>query len=325
MAGVQPLAQRASLKLAINPTLIGYLPLLVALDKGYFAQANLDVQPQLFNASAATQLPLLARGDLDVAPVVSTPATYNQFAQGFNIQLIAAFGSPKAGRASDAWLTVRADEVDQIKTPQDLKGKVVEGGTDGTPFAVLAYGAIQQAHLTIGQDVTLQFRARGTADMLAMAQSHAADVIAMTEPTASNAEQQGIARRWLSYAELAPWYQSSLLGASSQFLQGHPDAAEKLLEVYAVTARELNATNGVWTDDLIEIVTRRAGVDAATVKAQGGVPYYDPNVPVSIESLDRTQQLWVQNGQVKDPVDVTKLVSIEPLDHALQAIGRMSS
>jgi NitT/TauT family transport system substrate-binding protein len=324
MAGVRPLSQRASVKLAINPTLIGYLPLLVALDKGYFAQAGIDVQPQLFNASAATQLPLLARGDLDVAPVVSTPATYNQFAQGFNIQLIAAFGTPKAGRASDAWLTVRADEVDQIKTPEDLKGKVVEGGTDGTPFAVLAYGAIQQAHLTIGQDVTLQFRARGTADMLAMAQSHAADVIAMTEPTASNAEQQGIARRWLSYSQLAPWYQSSLLGASDQFLQGHPDVAEKLLEVYAVTARELNATNGVWTDDLIEIVTRRAGVDAATVKAQGGVPYYDPNVPVSIESLDRTQQLWVQNGQVKDPVDVTRLVSSEPLEHALQAIGRMS-
>jgi NitT/TauT family transport system substrate-binding protein len=325
MAGVQPLAQRASLKLAINPTLIGYLPLLIALDKGYFAQANLDVQPQLFNASAATQLPLLARGDLDVAPVVSTPATYNQFAQGFNIQLIAAFGTPKAGRASDAWLTVRADEVDQIKTPQDLKGKVIEGGTDGTPFAVLAYGAIQQAHLTVGQDVTLQFRARGTADMLAMAQSHAADVIAMTEPTASNAEQQGIAKRWLSYSELAPWYQSSLLGASSQFLNGHPDVAEKLLEVYAVTARELNATDGVWTDDLIEIVSKRAGVDAATVKAQGGVPYYDPNVPVSIESLDRTQQLWVQNGQVKEPVEVAKLVNNEPLERALQVIGRMSS
>ena len=131
-------------------------------------------------------------------------------------------------------------------------------------------------------------------------------------------------KRWLSYADLAPWYQSSLLGASSQFLQAHPDAAEKLLEVYAVTARELNATNGVWTDDLIQIVTNRAGVDAATVKTQGGVPYYDPNVPVSIESLDRTQQLWVQNGQVKEPVDVNKLVDSEPLDRALQAIGRLS-
>ncbi|HTD79487.1 MAG TPA: ABC transporter substrate-binding protein, partial [Chloroflexota bacterium] len=187
MAGVKPLAQRASVKVAFNPTLIGYLPLLVAMDKGYFAQAGIDVQPQPFNASASTQLPLLARGDLDVAPVVSAPATYNQFAQGFNIQLIAAFGTPKAGRASDAWLTVRADEVDQIKTPQDLKGKVLEGGTDGTPFAVLAYGAIQQAQLKVGQDITLQFRARGTSDMLAMATSHAADVIAMTEPTASNA------------------------------------------------------------------------------------------------------------------------------------------
>jgi len=323
ISGVKPLAQRATIRVAFNPTLIGYLPLLVALDKGYFAQVGLDIDAKPFNASAATQLPLLARGDLDISPMVAVPATYNQFAQGFNVLLIAGFGTPRPGRASDAWLTIRADEVDQIKSPADVRGKILEGGTDGTPFAVLAYGLLDQAHLTPGTDVTLQFRARGTADMLAMAQGKVADVIAMTEPTASNAEQQGLAKRWLTYADVAPWYQSSMLGASSDFLQKNPEAAAKFLEVFAVTCREINATQGQWTDDLTQIVSNRAGVNAETVKAEGGVPYYDPNVSVSLDSLDRTQQLWVRNGQVQQPVDVQKLVDTHTLETALQAVGRM--
>jgi NitT/TauT family transport system substrate-binding protein len=322
MAGVKPLAQRATVRVAFNPTLIGYLPLLVAMDKGYFAQAGIDIDAKPFNASAATQLPLLARGDLDISPMVSVPATYNQFAQGFNVMLIAGFGTPKPGRASDAWLTVRQDKVEQIKSPADVRGKTVEGGTDGTPFAVLAYGLLDQAHLTPGSDLTLQFKARGTADMLAMAQGKVADVIAMTEPTATNAEQQGLAKRWLTYADLAPWYQSSMLGASGDFLQNHPAVAAKFLEVFAVTCREIDASNGAWTDDLIQVVSNRAGVSADIVKAEGGVPYYDPNVPVSLDSLDRTQQLWVRNGQVQEPIDVQKLVDTQTLNTALQDIGR---
>jgi ABC-type nitrate/sulfonate/bicarbonate transport system substrate-binding protein len=322
---VKPLAQRATLKLAVSSTVVSYLPLLVALEKGYFATAGVDIQEQAFSQSATTQLPLLARGDIDVAPVVPAPATFNQLAQGFDIRLIAALSTPRAGRATDSWLTVRSDLVDQIKTPQDLKGRVIEGGVDGTPLAILAYGAIQQGHLTVGQDVTLAFRLKGPGDMLSIAQSKAADAIGMTEPTATSAEQQGIARRWLSYQDLAPWYQPVLLGASSTFLQAHPDVVEKFLEVYAVTCREVDSANGQWTDELTGIMSKRAGIDAATIRAQGGVPYYDPNVPVSLESLGMTQDLWVKNGQVKEPVGTDQLVNSQPLDQALAAIGHASS
>jgi ABC-type nitrate/sulfonate/bicarbonate transport system substrate-binding protein len=107
-------------------------------------------------------------------------------------------------------------------------------------------------------------------------------------------------------------------------LQAHPEVIEKFLEVYAVTSREVDSANGQWTDELAAIMSKRAGVDASTIRAQGGVPYYDPNVPVSLESLAMTQDLWVKNGQVKEPVGTDQLVNSRPLDQALGAIGRAS-
>ncbi|HEY0580738.1 MAG TPA: ABC transporter substrate-binding protein, partial [Chloroflexota bacterium] len=317
-----PLAQRAQVKMAINSAIVTYLPLLMAIDKGYFARAGIDIQEQPFNTSATSQLPLLARGDLDLAPVVPAPATYNQLSQGFNVQVIAAFSAPKPGRVSDSWLSVRSDLVDQIKALPDLKGKTVEGAVEGSPIALLAIEAIRKSNLSAGQDVQLTYRIKGPADMLAIAQSKGADVIGMTEPTASQAEQQGIAKRWLTYSDLAPWYQSLLVGASSQFLQTRPEVAQKFLEVYVLAAREVNATNGAWTDDLLNLMSKRAGVDGATLKAQGGVPYYDPNVLVSTDSLTNTQQIWLRENQVKQAIEVQQLVNPRPLEQALQVVGR---
>src|ERR1700733_6713772 len=45
------------------------LPIFVAIDRGYFAQQNLDVRVQKISGSTITQLPSLARGSIDIAPI----------------------------------------------------------------------------------------------------------------------------------------------------------------------------------------------------------------------------------------------------------------
>ena len=49
---------------AINPIIYSNLPMLIAIEKGYFKEEGIDLKVAKYNGSSVTQMPLLARGDL---------------------------------------------------------------------------------------------------------------------------------------------------------------------------------------------------------------------------------------------------------------------
>jgi NitT/TauT family transport system substrate-binding protein len=322
IAGVRPLAPRATLKLAFNPNII-QLPFQVAIDKGYFDTAGLDVQVTNNQGSSNAMLPLLARGDIDATNMTPSPALYSQAQQGFDIRVVASHGVEKQGRITIAWLAVLKDRAAEIKEFADLKGRTVEGGAPGTVFDLLALQAVQQANLVPGQDVNVTYRVRNTADTLTLAQNKAADVIAMVDPMATQAEQQGLIVRWKTTGEVVPWYQPSLLAMSSKFLTDNRPAAVKFMEVYLVAAREVNATNGQWTPDLLATAARWNNLEPSIITAQGGVVSFEPNAFLDPASLDRSQQFWVQTNQLKQSVDLSQVMDVTPTQDALATLGKL--
>jgi ABC-type nitrate/sulfonate/bicarbonate transport system substrate-binding protein len=322
---VEPLTPRAQVKLALSPNQILNLPLWLAIDRGDFDKAGLDVELFQFRGGGARELPRLARGDYDVMTAVTpAPALFNQLADGFDIKVIASHGIERPDRMTAAWLTIVKGKENEIRTFDDLRGKTVEGAAPGTPLDLLAREALRQAGLTPDRDVNLTFRVRETVDMVALARAKAADVIAMNEPQATRSEEEGLVVRWKGVAEVAPWYQPSLLALSSQFLSSNPAAAAQFLEVYLAASRGVNTTNGQWTDDLIETATRWAEVEASVITSQGNVPYYEPNGQLAVESLERAQNLWVELGEVRTRSDVQRLVDLGPLGDALGRVGRVN-
>ncbi|MBV9121485.1 MAG: ABC transporter substrate-binding protein [Chloroflexi bacterium] len=320
-ASIKPLTQRVKVTITVSQT-PSYLPLFVAQEKGYFSQAGLDVDLKPFQQSAATQMPLLARGDIDLTPVVPVPALYNQAVQGFNIKMIHAFEVPMKGRETGGWLSVIKDEAGAIKQLSDMKGKTVNGLVEGTPAAFLLLEALRQANLTPDKDVTVKYGVKSPGDQLALVRAHAADVFSLSEPNATQLEREGSVVRWKTYDEIAPWYQADAMAVSGVFQQKHPDALEKYTEVYLAAVREINAANGKWSDELLRIATKWTPFDAAIMTSMGGVPYFEPNGQVSLDSFKRTEDTWVQDGQVKTPVDVNQLVDNGPVQQALQTVGK---
>ena len=125
----------------------------------------------------------------------------------------------------------------------------------------------------------------GKGKEIALAQiSKGADVISITEPFATQSNDQNFALKWKSPGDVAPWYQPSLLAANSNVVQSKAAAVEKFVEVSVVTGREINAYNGVWTDDFLKTAHKWAGIDADTVRAVGQAPYYDPNGQISLDA-----------------------------------------
>ena len=48
------------IKTAVNPIVSSNLPVLIAIEKGYFADENIDLKVQKYNGSSVTQMPFLA-------------------------------------------------------------------------------------------------------------------------------------------------------------------------------------------------------------------------------------------------------------------------
>lgn len=323
MANVRPLSPRATIKLAMNPQNISFLAAYYAMDKGYFDQAGLDINYIEFRGSSNTQLPLLARGDIDMSTTTPSPPLFNQLTSGFDIKAIAPFDVPHQGRLSSAWINVIKDEAGQIKELSDLKGKKIDATVEGSPNALLVLEALRLAGLKPGADVTLQYNGRTPGDMLALAQNKAVDALTMTEPQSTQAEQQGLTVKWKSFQDITSWYQPAYLAVSSNYVQNNRAAVEKFLEVYLIACREIDASNGQWTPEVLNFAAKRAEVDPAVITSQGGTPYFDPNGAMNVDSLSRVQEIWLTDGQIQQKVDVAQLVDQSVLDDALKAIGKV--
>ncbi|HEX6513220.1 MAG TPA: ABC transporter substrate-binding protein [Chloroflexota bacterium] len=319
-ATIQPLPQRAPIRASVNFTAFYVIPIYWAMDKGYFQKAGLDINLELARVPS-TIPPRLARGELDISDTPARPALFNATAEGFNTKLISSLTELKPGRTANVWLMVDKDKPNPFKQISDLKGKTIEAGIEGGPLDFVIIQTLKDAGLVAGKDVTVTHRAKSPTDTLPLAKAKAYDAIAVPEPVASQVEAQGIAVRWKADAETVPWYQALLLAASEQILQKNRPAVVKFLDVYVATAREINASNGAWSDDVLNTTAKWTDLPVDVLKQMGGVPYSEPNGNVSMDSLKRVQDTWVQLGIVAKPVDLSQIVDPGPLQDALKDIG----
>lgn len=316
---VEPLEEEATLRLAVSGNQILALPLFLALDKGWFAQAGLDVQPDVYRGSSNEQIPRMAIGEIDVSLATPSPALFNQISEDFGIQLVASLGEEMDGRITSAWLMVLPGLEDELVEPADLEGRRVEGAREGSPPALLVDQALEKAGLT-EEDVQLTYRVQSPPDMLALAEAQAADVVAMNEPLATQAEQAGVAVRWLGVPDVMPWFQPGLLAASPTYLEQNPEAVEKFLEVYLVASRYVNSFEGEWDPELLEVVESNLETSPEQITAQGGVPFFSPTGEILTDSLERSQQIFIEDGLLENEIDVTDLVAEDPLAGAVAGL-----
>jgi ABC-type nitrate/sulfonate/bicarbonate transport system substrate-binding protein len=268
-------------------------------------------------------MPRLATGDLDFLPAPPSPALFNQVEQGFGVKLAAGMDQSNPEQPTSGWLMVLPDQQDRIKDYADLKGRVIEGAVRGSPIDVFTHAALQRANLT-DQDVTIKYDVKGDpSDFLNIARNHVADVMMVPSPLWPAVLQQGLAVKWKSAEEVAPWYQTNGLAFSSKALLERRAAVVAFLKVFVYTARQINQTHGQWTDEFVNTAVKWSfGVnDAEQIRGAGGVVYYDPNGQLNLDSLHRTQDLWVQEGLVKAAIADAQLVDTGPLQEAIAQLG----
>jgi NitT/TauT family transport system substrate-binding protein len=294
-------------RVSINPHFITYLPFFIAVDKGYFRDAGIDLQLTKYQTSANSQLPMLAKGDLDISVVVPGPALFNQFDQGFDAHVIASIDEAHPGYLDGSILMVRKDMVAKLKKPADMRGLSVDGAFAGSPIALLTLEAIAAGGMTSG-DVKFTTKESAPADQFAALRNGAVDVQGTTEPTATAMQQDGVASKWISFHDVMPGYQESYFGVAGAFAKDHPDAVVKFLRAYLRGVADVNAAKGKLTPELVAVVSKWTEISPDIIRAMGTIPYYGQMAAVNTGELDTVQKFWVQLGLVKVPVPIAEVV-----------------
>ena len=301
---------------------LGTLPILIAADKGYFAEQHLDVQLKRITGSNSTLLPSLARGDIDVAPAVLTPGFFNQYYQDLGLKIFVAVDTPRRGWNDSLWFMVRQDLWDSkaIRALPDLRGKTFDKGAVGSPLDLMTKEIFIKAGLT-SNDITLVTRLSGPLDFYPVLENKGIDAVTVVEPVATLLEQRKLAHRWLSSNDVIPWYQASFLATSTMFARDHHDALVRFTSAYLKACQYVAKANGKWTPELIDELAKWSDIPRDVIAAIPGPAYPGGLATISLDSIDRTQQLWMRDGLVTKAVPVGAIVDTSVENAARKQLG----
>jgi NitT/TauT family transport system substrate-binding protein len=321
--GILPATAQQNLdvvRLTLNPATFAYLPLFTAVDRGYFAEQHIDLQISKISGSSIQQLPRLARGDIDIMPTSIGPGFFNQYAQGFDAKIVASFNQSRAGWQDPACILVRQDLWDShaIAKLTDLRGKVIDGGADGTSLNFLIKSAIVKAGLT-QKEVQFAEKFRTIPDAFAAFKNGAADVQAMTEPLCTQWDLDHVAHRWLTAQDVIPGFQPSYIAVGGTFLKEHRSVAIRFLTAYLKGPRDVTSANGRWTPALIASATKWTEIPAATLERLAGPSYAGQMGAIDTGWIDRQQRFWVAEGTVPKAALLSDIVDASLLDEARRA------
>ncbi len=322
LAAMPALAQNEKVRISFNPQIYSYMPIFLAMDKGYFKAEKIDIEFSTYGGSALSQIPMLARGDQDIAGMVTGPGFFNQHAEGFGIKLVASLAESKKGWHDTMWVMVRKDLMDagKVKTFADFKGLAIEGGPKGSPIYLTSTQAIKQGGLTL-KDVTFTERMRSVSDVLPLFRNKAIDVITMVEPIAGRLETEGLAIRWKAAYEVLPNYQEAFLAASPKFLTEKRDVTKRFLRAAIKGMQDVTAGGGKWTPDMIAAMKTYAKLTDDVIAKIPGPQHAGQLGKIELPSIARQQDIWIAEGVVKVKTPLADLIDTTMVDEVRKDMG----
>ena len=292
-----------------------YAPVFVALDKGYFAEAGLDVTLEPF-AGGPEPITLTASGELDFAAIGAGPEFWNVISSGLPISVIApghAEGSPVATP-----LMISKENCDSgaIASVADLEGKKVSVNARGATEYWLGQ-ALSTAGLTL-DDIDLQVLP--FPDAVAALAAGAIDAAMVGEPLATQAEQDGLAVRLLADFPVQNIQPTAIIG-NTDFLEDNPEAAQGFVTAYLRASRDLTG-GGFKEPTNLAIIETYTSVPASLI-SQAVQPFYQPDGYIDPASFSTLQTFFRERDQLEydDDIDPTTFIDTTYVDAAVAALG----
>ncbi len=289
-----------------------FAPVMIAQDKGYFAEEGLDVELVPF-PGGSDPVVLTATGELDLAIGGAGPAFWNAVAQDLPITVIAPGHQEGIPVATPLMISRESCLSGEITSVADLEGKTVTVNAPGaTEYWLNA--ALSTGGLTIN-DVTVE--ALAFPDAVAALEAGAIDAAMIGEPLATKAEQDGIAVRLATDFPIEG-IQPTLVFANNDWLADNPELAEGFATGYMRAVLDLS-DNGFADPTNLAIIESYTGVPASLIAASVP-PVYATDGIINVDGLQELQSFFRERGLLEYDEDIDP-ASIIDQNYMLSAVA----
>jgi NitT/TauT family transport system substrate-binding protein len=312
--------------LAQDSVRIGHLgitpdgPFYIALEKGYFKEAGIEVKFEPFVSAVDAMAPLSA-GQIEVAGGAIGPSLYNGFARGLPLRIVAHRTRDVPGNSADL-IMLRSDLKARVKSPADLKGMTIAINAPGAPHHYMVDKLLQQARLSL-KDVKLVYMP--WPDMGTAFTNKVIDGGGVVEPFPAFFEQKGVAyTAWrASDAVKDPWFEVAVIFYNDDWAKKNPRVANEFMVAYVKASRDLmEAWNGGRNrGEIIDILIKHTRVKERALYDRMHWSHVDLNGAILRQSLIDQQEYWAQQGQVPKKVDVDKVIDERYVKYAVGKLG----
>ncbi len=294
-------------------------PLYIAKDKGYFEEEGLDVSFVKIS-SGGVMVSQLASENIDVSGGSPSVGVYNAVRQGLPMEIVADKGSTPPGHGYFAFV-VRNDLVDQIKSAEDLRGKVlaVTGFRRGASSEVTIGKLLESADV---DPADIKITDMGFSDILAGLGTGAVDVGVLVEPLVTLAEVRDVGKIWKRSDEIYPNQQYGALMYGPGIIN-RPDVAQRFMNAYIKGARFYNdaLADGQPSPELVEILAANTSVKDPDLYQKMALPGINPNGKLNIEGMRHDSAWWHDAGLMSEPVPVEDVVNSSYAEKAVENLG----
>jgi NitT/TauT family transport system substrate-binding protein len=172
-----------------NPSLSG-APLYIAIEKGYYRDAGVDVQLDMSGLSSDMTVQLATRR-LHVFGGGITAGLFNSLAKGLPISILMS----RATSPYSHYLMIRPQLKDTLKEPSDLKGRTVAVASRGAILTYELIKVLEAAGLTLA-DVNLKYIPFG--QMATALTTGTVDAALMISPLQDAVAEKGLGVKWIN-------------------------------------------------------------------------------------------------------------------------------
>ena len=291
-------------------------PLFIAMDKGYFAEENLSVTPQWFDAAQPIAV-ATASGKVDVGATGITASLYNMAAAGQKLAIVADKGREEKGFPSSALLVTTNLYDSGITSVPDIKGKRIGITQKGSTFHYMLGRILETKGLTL-DDVTVVPLGKLSAVMAAL-QSGQIDGCILNEPNITKVNAAGYGKTIVQIGDVIP-YQTSGIFFSPSFAEKQ-DVAVRFMRAYVKACNyyydnAIKNTSPAKKTEIIQIIAKYTNSPEADV--QLGLPYIDRSGKLLVSDI-QTQIDWYRaHDMLQGDLKASQIVDTKFLEEALK-------
>lgn len=295
--------------------------LYLALYHGYFEQQGLAVE-LIPAVTGADFLSGLGMNQIQATTSSLTAALFNALNRGIDIRIVADYAHVGTERDQTAAIVARVDLIDQgvLRTPADLKGRVLAGGPVPAQLPELVYRKLFAECNISAADVTMRFLA--FPDSLAALATKNIDVAFLIEPLVTQADRQNIARVFVPLSAVMPGAELSVLQFSAEFAK-NSDGAVRFMVAYLQGVRDFY--DATWLhkneDATIALLMEHLSLkDRNLWKVMRR--HADLNGRINVASIKEQAAFYKDEGTVTGPIpDIDKFIDKHFAEAAVKIIG----